>query len=284
MADVGILAAPMTALGRVLVALVVLGLVAGCGGGGGPARREVLLATTTSFQDSGLLDDLVSDFALRSGYRVRATAVGSGAALALGAKGDADVVLAHSEQAELEFMAQGHGERRVRVMHNDFVILGPPSDPAKARGRLALDALRAIAAARASFYSRGDRSGTDVFEKALWRQAGVTPAAPWYVEAATGMGQTLQIASEKRAYTIADRGTYLARRRALALAIVAEKDPPLINSYHVITVNPGKHPGVNSAGAAALVEYLVAPETQRRIARFGVAEHGEPLFHADAGP
>lgn len=270
---------------RVLVSLVLLGLIAACGrDGGGPTRREILLATTTSFQDSGLLDDLVSDFALRTGYRVRATAVGSGAAIALGAKGDADVVFAHSEQAELEFMAQGHGRRRVKVMHNDFVILGPPSDPAKTRGQLTFDALRAIAAARASFYSRGDRSGTDVFEKALWKQAGVTPSAPWYVEAATGMGQTLQVASEKRAYTIADRGTYLARKGALALEVLAEKDPPLINTYHVMTVDPGKHPGVNSAGAEAFVEYLIAPETQRRIARFGVAKYGEPLFHPDAGP
>ena len=266
-----------------LVALFVLLFITGCGGGGGPARREVLLATTTSFQDSGLLDDLVSDFALKTGYRIRATAVGSGAAIALGAKGDADVVLAHSEQAELDFMAQGHGERRVKVMHNDFVILGPPSDPANVRGRLSLDAMRAIAAARASFYSRGDRSGTDVFEKGLWKQAGVTPAAPWYVEAATGMGQTLQIASEKRAYTIADRGTYLARKSALELQILAEKEPPLFNYYHVMTVSPARHPGVNSAGAVAFVEYLIAPETQRRIARFGVAKYGEPLFHPDAG-
>ena len=284
-ADVEILAATVAAdsRDRALVALFVLLLIAGCASGGGPARREVLLATTTSFQDSGLLDDLVSDFALKTGYRIRATAVGSGAAIALGAKGDADVVFAHSEQAELDFMAHGHGERRVKVMHNDFLILGPPHDPAKVRGRLTFEALRAIASARATFYSRGDRSGTDVFEKALWKQAGVVPAAPWYVEAATGMGQTLQIASEKRAYTIADRGTYLARKSALALEILAEKEPPLFNYYHVMTVSPARHPGVNSAGAIAFVEYLVAPETQRRIARFGVARYGEPLFHPDAG-
>jgi len=267
---------------RAILAIALLGVVAGCASGAGGGRREVLLATTTSFQDSGLLDDLVSDFALKTGYRIRATAVGSGAAIALGAKGDADVVVAHSEQAELDFMAQGHGERRVKVMHNDFVILGPPADPARVRGRGSLAGIRGIAAIRATFYSRGDRSGTDVFEKGLWKQAGVTPAPPWYIEAATGMGQTLQIASEKRAYTIADRGTYLARRSGLALEILAEKEPPLFNYYHVMTVRPEKHARVNAAGAIAFVEYLVSPETQRRIEQFGVAKYGEPLFYPDA--
>jgi len=267
---------------RILLAVVVLALAAGCASGSDAQRREVLLATTTSFQDSGLLDDLVSDFALKTGYRIRATAVGSGAAIALGSKGDADVVFAHSEQAELDFMAQGNGERRVKVMHNDFVIIGPATDPARARGQGSLAAFRAIAAAKATFYSRGDKSGTDVFEKNLWRQAGVTPSAPWYIEAATGMGQTLQIASEKRAYTIADRGTYLARKGGLALDILAEKEPPLFNYYHVMTVSPAKHPRVNSLGALAFVDYLVSPETQRRIQQFGVAKYGEPLFYPDA--
>ncbi len=267
---------------RALTAALALVLVAGCATAAGPERREVLLATTTSFQDSGLLDDLVSDFTLRTGYRIRATAVGSGAAIALGAKGDADVIVAHSEQAELDFMAQGNGLRRLVVMHNDFVILGPPGDPARARGKPPLEAFRAIAGARASFYSRGDRSGTDVFEKGLWKQAGITPTAPWYVEAATGMGQTLQIASEKNAYTMADRGTYLARRSGVVLEIMAEREPPLFNYYHVMTVNAAKHPRVNSAGAQAFAEYLVSPETQRRIAQFGKAKYGEPLFYPDA--
>lgn len=265
-----------------LALLLVFAVIAGCGSSSGPQRREVLLATTTSFQDSGLLDDLVSDFALKTGYRIRATAVGSGAAIALGAKGDADVVFAHSEKAELDFMAQGNGDQRRLVMHNDFVILGPPGDPARVRGKRSVDAFRAIAGARANFYSRGDRSGTDVFEKDLWKQAGITPAAPWYVEAATGMGQTLQVASEKGGYTIADRGTYLARKGGLALDILAEKEPPLFNYYHVMTVAAAKHPRVNSAGAQAFVEYLVSPETQRRIGQFGVAKYGEPLFYPDA--
>ncbi len=263
----------------VLLALAVT--LAGCASPQGQ-RRDILLATTTSFQDSGLLDELVSDFALRTGYRVRATAVGSGAAIAIGAKGDADVVFAHSPRAEEEFMAAGHGARRTLVMHNDFVILGPPADPAGVRGRKTLDAMRAIAAARATFYSRGDRSGTDVFEKDLWRQAAIATATPWYVEAATGMGQLLQIASEKRAYTISDRATYLTRRDGLALEILAEKDPPLLNYYHVMTVSPERFPQVNGAGAAAFADYLVSEETQRRIARFGVAKHGQQLFFPDA--
>lgn len=247
-----------------------------------PERPEVLLATTTSFQDSGLLDELVADFYEKTGYRIRATAVGSGAAIAIGAKGDADLVIAHSPKAELEFMAQGNGGRRLKIMYNDFVVLGPPEDPAGARGKTSQDALRAIATARAPFYSRGDKSGTDVFEKDLWKQTGVDPAAPWYFEAATGMGQTLQVASEKKAYTISDRGTFLARKQLLALIIVSEKDPPLLNAYHVMTVSPAKYPRVNAAGANALVEYLVSPATQERIGKFGVERYGEPLFFPDA--
>ena len=262
--------------------VVALALIAVSCAGGEVQRREVLLATTTSFQDSGLLDDLVSDFALRTGYRIRATAVGSGAAIAIGAKGDADVVFAHSPKAEEEFMAAGHGARRLLVMHNDFVILGPSTDPAGVRGAKTMEAIRAIAAARATFYSRGDRSGTDVFEKDLWRQAAITPGSPWYVEASTGMGQLLQIASEKRAYTISDRGTYLTRREGLALEVLVEKDPPLLNHYHVMTVDPRRFPRVNGAGANAFAEYLVSAETQRRIARFGVSKYGQELFVPDA--
>lgn len=249
-----------------------------------PERRELLLATTTSFQDSGLLEDLTADFERRTGLRIRATAVGSGAAIAIGARGDADVVFAHSEAAERTFMADGHGRRRIRVMYNDFVLVGPSSDPARARGLPSLDALRAIARTGARFYSRGDKSGTDVFEKALWRKAGITPAAPWYIEAATGMGQTLRVASEKEAYTLTDRGTFLARRATLALVIVVERDPPLINPYHVMTVDPAKHPRVNARAANLFADYLVSPEGQARIGRFGVDRFGEPLFTPDARP
>jgi tungstate transport system substrate-binding protein len=248
-----------------------------------PARPDLLLATTTSTQDSGLLDVLIPDFQAKTGYKVKTSAVGTGAALAIGARGDADVVLVHAPSLEQDFMKQGNGDRRLFVMHNDFIVVGPPADPAGIKGKGVNDALRAIAVAQASFISRGDNSGTDVLEKSLWKQVGITPAKPWYVEAATGMGQTLQIASEKRAYTITDRSTYLARKTSLDLGIVVDKDPPLLNYYHVITVSPTKFPKINSAGANAFADYLVHPDTQKIIASFGVDKYGQPLFFPDAG-
>jgi tungstate transport system substrate-binding protein len=250
---------------------------------GEAARPEVLLATTTSFQDSGLLDVLAGAFQKRTPYRLRATAVGTGAALAIGARGDADVLFVHAPSEEIAYMRDGNGDRRLLVMHNDFVLLGPSSDPAHVRGKNVFDALRSIASAAASFISRGDKSGTDIFEKNLWKQAGVAASGPWYVEAATGMGQTLTIASEKRAYTLSDRGTFLARRGQLELVIAVERDPPLINVYHVITVSPRKFPKVNAAGANAFADFLVSPGTQGLIASFGVDKYGEPLFFPDAG-
>ena len=246
-------------------------------------RPEVLLATTTSFQDSGLLDVLAADFQKRTPYRLRATAVGTGAALAIGARGDADVVFVHAPNEELAYMQQGNGDRRLLVMHNDFVLVGPPADPARVRGKNIFEALRAIAASGTTFISRGDKSGTDIFEKNLWKQTGIAPTGSWYVEAATGMGQTLTIASEKRAYTLSDRGTFLARRAQIDVAILVERDPPLINLYHVITVNPEKFPKVNAVGANAFADYVVSAETQRLIASFGVDKYGEPLFFPDAG-
>jgi tungstate transport system substrate-binding protein len=269
---------------RTAVALALLGLVTfACGPVAPATRADVLLATTTSFQDSGLLDVLVHDFQERTPYRLRATAIGTGAALAIGARGDADVLFVHAPEEELAYMRDGNGDRRLLVMHNDFVLVGPPADPASVRGKNAFDALRAIAASRATFVSRGDRSGTDIFEKNLWKQAGSSPSGAWYLESATGMGQTLTVTSEKRAYTLSDRGTFLARRAQLDLVILVERDPPLVNTYHVITVSAAKFPKVNAAGANAFAEYLISPETQRAIASFGVDKYGEPLFFADAG-
>jgi tungstate transport system substrate-binding protein len=271
---------------RTAVAFALIGLVTFACGPAAPAsatRADVLLATTTSFQDSGLLDVLVQDFQERTPYRLRATAVGTGAALAIGARGDADVLFVHAPEEELAYMRDGNGDRRLLVMHNDFVLVGPPADPASVRGKNAFDALRAIAASRATFISRGDKSGTDIFEKNLWKLAGSSPSGAWYVEAATGMGQTLTVASEKRAYTLSDRGTFLARRAQLDLEILVERDPPLLNRYHVITVSRAKFPKVNAAGANAFADYLVSPETQRAIASFGIEKYGEPLFFSDAG-
>lgn len=285
-----------------LLAALALVLATACGGGArsgapgttvpatpaatpvpSPDRPDVLLATTTSTQDSGLLDVIIPDFERRTGYRVKSTAVGTGAALAIGAKGDADVLFVHAIAAELEFMAAGNGDRRLLVMHNDFILVGPPSDPAKAKGLPALEGLRAIAAAQAPFISRGDKSGTDILEKSLLKQAQVTPAAPWYVESGTGMGQSLTVASEKKAYIITDRATFLARRGQLALEIVIEGGAPLLNPYHVITVSPARFPRVNREGASAFADYLVSPRGQELIAAFGRDRFGQPLFFADAG-
>lgn len=275
-----------------LLLLTMAYLAAGCGAALAPAgastmpppaSRTILLATTTSTQDSGLLDVLVPDFEKKTGFKVKTSAVGTGAALAIGARGDADVVLVHAPSLELDFMAQGNGLRRLLVMHNDFIVVGPPSDPAKIKGKLVLDALRTLAAAQNTFLSRGDGSGTDVLEKSLWKQAGLVPAKPWYVEAATGMGQTLTIASEKRAYTITDRATYLSQRSHLQLEIMNGGDPPLLNYYHVITVNSNKFPKVNGVGADAFAAYLVQPDTQKIIAAFGIDKFGQQLFFPDAG-
>lgn len=272
--------------------LIAAWLAAGCGAALAPvgasptpppASRTILLATTTSTQDSGLLDVLVPDFEKRTGYQVKTSAVGTGAALAIGARGDADVVLVHAPSLEAGFMKAGNGERRLFIMHNDFIVVGPPADLAKIKGRLILDALGAIASAQIAFISRGDNSGTDVLEKSLWKQASITPSKPWYVEAATGMGQTLTIASEKNAYTITDRSTYLSQKSHLQLDVLNSGDPPLLNYYHVITVNPAKFPKVNRAGANAFADYLVSPETQKLIASFGVDTFGQQLFFPDAG-
>lgn len=276
---------PAARRGLGLLLLLLLASCAAPGAREAPTRANptVLLATTTSFQDSGLLDVLVTDFERRTGYRVKASAVGTGQALAMGERGDADVLFVHSPKLEEEFMAKGLGERRLLVMHNDFVLVGPPEDPARVRGLTTFEAFRAIAAARATFISRGDKSGTDVLERDLWRQAGITPGRPWYLEAGTGMGQTLVIASEKAGYTLSDRGTFLARRDPLRLAILVEKDPPLINLYHVITVNPRRFPRVNAAGASAFADHLVSAEAQRLIGAFGLDRFGQPLFFPDAG-
>ena len=250
------------------------------------ASKIVLLATTTSTQDSGLLDVLVPAFEKQTGYAVKTISVGSGQAIALGRRGEADVLLVHSPADEEQLVADGFGVNRRIVMHNDFILLGPPADPAKVRGAAAPEeAMRRIAAAGALFVSRGDSSGTHAREKALWKAAATTPEGkPWYQETGLGMGDTLNVAAEKAGYTLADRGTWLARKkaRALALDVALEGAPLLLNVYHVIQVNPGKWPKVNAAGAKAFADFLVAPSTQEIIRSFGVTALGEPLFFPDA--
>ena len=244
-----------------------------------PGRQDVILATTTSTQDSGLLDTLVPLFQERTGYRLKPIAVGSGAALELGRRGEADVLLVHSPAAEQDFMAEGLGGERRIVMVNDFIIVGPLSDPAAIAGAPStLEAMARIAKAEAPFVSRGDESGTNALELHLWRQAGIAPVGAWYTESGTGMGDTLNIANERQAYTLADHGTYLALRDRLELDVLVEGSPELLNVYHVITVNPANGPSVNTAGADAFVTFLLDPATQRVIGEFGVDRFGQPLF------
>jgi tungstate transport system substrate-binding protein len=249
-----------------------------------PTRPELILATTTSTQDSGLLDVLIPDFEARTGYQVKPVAVGSGQALKMGESGNADVLLVHSPAAEEVFMAQDAGVDRRLVMHNDFVIVGPPGDPAHIRGQAALPAMKAIAAAGALFVSRGDASGTNALELSLWKQAGIDPTGkPWYIVSGQGMGATLNVTDEKNAYTISDRATYLAFQARLQLQILVEKDRVLLNIYHVIRVNPAKQPSVNTAGAQAFADYLVSLAGQALIAGFGAQKYGQALFVPDAG-
>lgn len=253
------------------------------GGEAGPPP-SILLATTTSTQDSGLLDSLVPLFERQAGYTVKTVAVGTGAALKLGAQGEADVVLVHAPALELAYAREGTLIDRRLVMHNDFVLVGPPADPAGVRGlRAAAEAFRRIAAARATFVSRGDNSGTHIKEKALWKAAGVAPARGWYVESGQGMGATLILASEKLAHTLSDRGTYLAFAKRVELAILVEGDRPLLNVYHVMRPDPARFPRVNAAGGKAFADFMVAPATQDLIRTFGVAKYGSPLFFPDAG-
>ena len=247
------------------------------------AEPSLILATTTSTQDSGLLDDLLPRFEKATGVTVKTIAVGSGEALAMGRRGDADVLLVHSKAAEDEFMAEGHGALRLDVMYNDFVLVGPPSDPAGIKGLPIVDAMKRIAEKGAAFASRDDRSGTHARELDLWKRAGITPAGkPWYVATGQGMGETARIASEKRAYTLADRGTFLALRASLDLAILVEGSPDLRNSYRVIVVSPEKHPKARAAEARRFAEWLVSPETQRAIGAFGKERFGQALFVPDA--
>ena len=239
----------------------------------------VILATTTSTQDSGLLDVLVPLFEKKTGYTVKTIAVGTGQALAMGARGEADVVLAHTPELEKKYLAEGSLMNRRLVMHNDFLIVGPPDDPAKIRGiKKAAEAFRRIAEVKAPFVSRGDHSGTHLLEKKLWKEAKIEPKGGWYIEAGEGMGATLQIADQKRAYTLTDRGTYLAFKKRVQLTPFVEGDQVLLNIYSVMEVNPAKFPKVNHAGALAFADFLVSPEAQRIIASFGQDRYGQPLF------
>jgi tungstate transport system substrate-binding protein len=244
----------------------------------------VILSTTTSTQDSGLLDVLVPLFEKQTGLTLKTISVGTGQALALAARGEADVTLAHAPGLENKYVDEGKMSHRRVVMYNDFVVIGPPDDPAKIKGLpKALDALKRIAESQSRFVSRGDKSGTHALELGLWKQAGVEPKGAWYIESGQGMGQTLGIANDRRAYTLTDRATFLAFQKRVDLPILVEKDRPLLNIYSVMEVNPANGPRVNPKGGRAFADFMVAPETQAVIKSFGVDKYGQPLFVPVAG-
>jgi tungstate transport system substrate-binding protein len=269
---------------RIAIVVALAGLLAlvsaACGGG-----KEIILATTTSTQDSGLLDVLVPKFKEETGYKVKVIAVGSGEALAMADRGDADAVLAHAPSSEQELVDKGSVVNRQLVMHNDFVIVGPADDPAGIKGmQSAVEALTTIADQKAPFISRGDDSGTDKLEKSLWTKAGLSPVGQsWYEESGQGMGATLQITNQRGAYTISDRGTYLAQSPNLELEVLVQGDPVLLNIYHVMQVNPERFSRVNADGGKAFVDFMVSADTQKIIGDFGVDKFGQPLFFPDAG-
>ena len=261
----------MGGVARVAVALVVVALALVPAAAQPPASRTVILSTTTSTQDSGLLDVLVPMFEQQTGFTLKTVPVGTGQALALAARGEADVVLVHAPSLEKKYVEEGTLSNRRLVMVNDFVVVGPTRDPGGVRGETrAVAALAKIAASGSRFVS-------------LWKQAGVTPAAPWYIESGQAMGATLALADDRQAYTLSDRGTYLAFGRRVALAILVEGDRALLNVYAVLEVNPANGPRVNTTGGRAFADFMLAPGTQAVIKTFGVERLGQPLFVPIAG-
>jgi tungstate transport system substrate-binding protein len=248
------------------------------------ASRTVILSTTTSTQDSGLLDVLVPLFERQTGYTVKTISVGTGQALALAARGEADVTLAHAPAVEKKYVAEGKMQNRRLVMYNDFAIVGPEDDPARIRGeKSAVEALKRIAATGSRFVSRGDKSGTHTLELNLWKEAGIAPGPPWYIESGQGMGATLGLADDRKAYTLTDRGTLLAFSKRVALKIMVEGDRSLLNVYSVMEVNPANGPRVNAMGGKAFADFMVSPLVQQLIKTFGVDKYGQPLFVPIAG-
>ncbi len=259
-------------------------LLSGCGGQDSkPVPVQITLATTTSTQDSGLLDVVIPAFETHSGIKVKVVAVGSGQALELARRGDADVLLTHSPDAEKKFMDEGWGGSRDAVMHNDFVIVGPPDDPAGIRGETSsATAFRSLSSTKTSFVSRGDESGTHQKEKTIWKHADIVPEGEWYIQAGTSMANALRIADEKQGYTLSDRATFLAQQDKLDLAVLVEGDERLLNRYAVITISAEKHPHLQHESAHLFSRFLISLEGQKLIGSFGVERFGRPLFVPDA--
>jgi len=264
--------------GRIALAGLLAVALTGAGLAQTAPSRVVILSTTTSTQDSGLLDVLVPLFERKSGLSVKTISVGTGQALALAARGEADVTLAHAPVLEKKYVDEGKMQNRRLVMYNDFVVIGPADDPAKVKGAKAVEAMKRIAAAQTRFVSRGDKSGTHTLELGLWKHAAVEPKGPWYIESGQGMGQTLGIANDRRAYTLTDRATWLAFGKRIDLPILVEGDRPLLNIYSVMEVNPANGPRVNAAGGKAFADFMLTPEVQAAIKAFGVDRYGQALF------
>lgn len=247
---------------------------------------RLVLATTTSTQDSGLLDYLLPFFEEEFNTKVDVIAVGTGQALQLGKDGNADVLLVHARSQEDAFMEEGNGTRREDVMYNDFVILGPQSDPAGIKGLTsAVDAFKKIADTKSTFISRGDKSGTNSKEISIWKSAEITPEGDWYVSAGQGMGEVLTMTEEQQAYTLSDRATYLSRtKNGIDLVVLVEKDKSLLNPYGVIAVNPEKGPQINSELATMFIDWIISVPVQEKIAAFGQKEFGQSLFIPDSIP
>ena len=249
-----------------------------------PENPDIILATTTSTQDSGLLDVLIPMFEEQTGFRVKTIAVGTGQALAMGEKGEADVLLTHAPASEKPLVESGAVTNYQLVMHNDFILVGPSSDPAKVKDlKSVADAFKAISETSSIFVSRGDDSGTDKKEKGIWKDINIPNEGSWYQETGQGMGQTLNIASQKEGYTLTDRATFLAQKDNLQLEIAVQGEKSLLNIYQVMQVNEEKFPKVNADGAKAFVEFMIDSKTQDIIGEFGMDEYGEPLFFKDAG-
>ncbi|MGB9991990.1 substrate-binding domain-containing protein [Massilia sp. SM-13] len=245
------------------------------------AQQIIKLSTTTSTENSGLLAYLLPMFEAKANAKVQVISVGTGKALELAKNGDVDVTLVHARSAEDKFVAEGWGVDRRDVMYNDFIVVGPASDPSALKGsRDVVASFRKIAATGAKFVSRGDNSGTDIMEKGYWKQAGTNPAPARYISAGLGMGEVLNMAAELEGYTLTDRATYGAYRARTGLAVLVQGDPKMFNPYGIIAVNPAKHPGINYQGAKQLIEWITSPEGQARIAAFKPA--GQQLFFPSA--
>ncbi|GGB87633.1 substrate-binding domain-containing protein [Pseudoduganella buxea] len=264
---------------RALILLPALAALAFCGGA--HAQQVLKLSTTTSTENSGLLAYLLPAFEAKTGMKVQVISVGTGKALELAKNGDVDVTLVHARAAEDKFVAEGWGVDRRDVMYNDFIVVGPVADPAGIKGgKDVLAAFGKLAAGQARFISRGDNSGTDIMEKAYWKQAGTQPAGTRYVSAGLGMGEVLTMAAELQAYTLTDRATYGVYQAKTGLAVMVQGDPRMFNPYGIIAVNPARHPGINYRGAKQLIEWITSNDAQARIAAFKPA--GQQLFFPSA--